>query len=110
MNLTISGHHLEVTPALREYVQNKLMRVVRHFDKVVNITVTLSFEKSREKERRHKAEVTLKVKGKEIHAENYAADMYASIDEMVDKVDRQVGRYKEKRQAHQHDSSNNMAA
>ena len=65
MNLTISGHHLEVTPALREYVLTKLDRVTRHFDQVVDINVLLSVEKLKEKERRQKAEVTLRVKGTE---------------------------------------------
>ena len=64
MNLTISGHHLEVTPALREYVLTKLDRVTRHFDQVVDINVLLSVEKLKEKERRQKAEVTLHVKGR----------------------------------------------
>ena len=63
MNLTISGHHLEVTPALREYVLTKLDRVTRHFDQVVDINILLTVEKLTEKERRQKAEVTLHVKG-----------------------------------------------
>ena len=70
MNLTISGHHLEVTPALREYVLTKLDRVTRHFDQVVDINVLLTVEKLKEKERRQKAEVTLHVKGKDIFVEH----------------------------------------
>jgi putative sigma-54 modulation protein len=70
MNLTISGHHLDVTPALREYVINKLDRVTRHFDQVVDIAVVLSVEKQKEKERRQKAEVNLHVKGRDIHVEH----------------------------------------
>ena len=70
MNLTISGHHLDVTPALREYVLAKLDRITRHFDQVVDITVLLSVEKPSEKERRQKAEVTLHVKGKDIFVES----------------------------------------
>jgi len=69
MNLTISGHHLDVTPALREYVLSKLDRVTRHFDQVVDISVLLTVEKLKEKERRQKAEVTLHVKGKDIFVE-----------------------------------------
>ena len=64
MNLTISGHHLEVTPALRGYVTSKLERISRHFDQVVDVTVLLTVEKLKEKERRQKAEVTLHVKGR----------------------------------------------
>ena len=63
MNLTISGHHVEVTPALREYVLTKLDRVTRHFDQVVDVNVLLTVEKLKEKERRQKAEVTLHTKG-----------------------------------------------
>ena len=70
MNLTISGHHLEVSPALREYVLAKLERVTRHFDQVVDVNVLLSVEKLKEKERRQKAEVTLHVKGRDIFVEH----------------------------------------
>ena len=85
MNLTISGHHLEVTPALREYVLTKLDRVTRHFDQVVDINVLLSVEKNREKERRQKAEVTVHVKGKDIFVEETHEDLYAAIDQLMDK-------------------------
>ena len=104
MNLTISGHHLEVTPALREYVLTKLDRVTRHFDQVVDITVLLSVEKLKEKERRQTAEVTLHVKGKDIFAECSSEDLYAAIDQLMDKLDRQVVRHKDKVQNHHHDS------
>ena len=80
MNLTISGHHLDVTPALREYVLSKLDRVTRHFDQVVDISVLLTVEKLKEKERRQKAEVTLHVKGKDIFVEQSHEDLYAAID------------------------------
>jgi putative sigma-54 modulation protein len=102
MNLTISGHHLEVTPALREYVSTKLERVTRHFDQVVDITVLLCVEKISEKERRQRAEVTVHVKGKDIFVEQSSEDLYAAIDQLVDKLDRQVGRYKDKVQDHHH--------
>lgn len=84
MNLTISGHHLEVTPALREYVLTKLDRVTRHFDQVVDITVLLSVEKLKEKERRQKAEVTVHVKGKDIFVEQSHEDLYAAIDQLME--------------------------
>ena len=102
MNLTISGRHLEVTPALREYVLTKLDRVTRHFDQVVDISVLLSVEKLKEKERRQKAEVTVHVKGKDIYAEQSHEDLYAAIDMLMDKLDRQVCRHKDKLQDHHH--------
>ena len=104
MNLTISGHHLEVTPALSEYVLTKLDRVTRHFDQVVDINVLLSVEKLKEKERRQKAEVTLHVKGKDIFIEQSNEDLYAAIDQLMDKLDRQVCRHKDKVQDHHHAS------
>ena len=104
MNLTISGHHLEVTPSLREYVMTKLDRITRHFDQVVDVTVVLSVEKLKEKERRQKAEVNLHVKGRDIFVESSHADLYAAIDELMDKLDRQVIRHKDRVQDHHHDS------
>jgi putative sigma-54 modulation protein len=110
MNLTISGHHLEVTPALREYVLTKLDRVTRHFDQVVDITVLLTVEKQREKERRQKAEVTLHVKGRDIYVEHASEDLYAAIDTLMDKLDRQVMRHKDRIQDHHHDSPKRVDA
>ena len=69
MNLTISGHHLEVTPALRLYVTNKLDRITRHFDQVVDIKVLLTVEKQKEKERRQRAECRIHVKGSDMFVE-----------------------------------------
>ncbi len=102
MNLTISGHHLEVTPALREYVRTKLDRVTRHFDQVVDVNVLLTVEKLKEKERRQRAEVTLRVKGRDIFVEQSHEDLYAAIDQLMDKLDRQVCRHKDRVQEHQH--------
>ena len=110
MNLTISGHHLEVTPALREYVLTKLDRVTRHFDQVVDINVLLSVEKLKEKERRQKAEVTLHVKGKDIFVEQSSEDLYAAIDQLMDKLDRQVCRHKDRVQDHHHASPKRIDA
>jgi putative sigma-54 modulation protein len=104
MNLTISGHHLDVTPPLREYVLNKLDRVTRHFDQVVDVNVILSVEKKKEKEQRQKAEVTLHVKGRDIFVEQSHEDLYAAIDQLMDNLDRQVVRHKERVQDHHHDS------
>src|SRR4051812_22102211 len=110
MNLTISGHHLEVTPALREYVLTKLDRITRHFDQVVDINVLLSVEKLKEKERRQKAEVTLHVKGKDIFVENSHEALYAAIDQLMDKLDRQVCRHKDKLQDHHHVAAKRLDA
>ena len=102
MNLTISGHHLDVSPSLREYVLTKLDRVTRHFDQVVDINVLLSVEKLKEKERRQRAEVNLHVKGKDIFVESAHEDLYAAIDDLMDKLDRQVCRHKARVQDHHH--------
>ncbi len=110
MNLTISGHHLDVTPALREYVLTKLDRVTRHFDQVVDINVLLSVENLKEKERRQKAEVTVRVKGKDIFVEQSHEDLYAAVDQLMDKLDRQVCRYKDKVQDHHHASAKRLDA
>ena len=80
----------------------KLDRVTRHFDQVVDINVLLSVEKLKEKERRQKAEVTLHVKGKDIFVEHAHEDLYAAIDQLMDKLDRQVCRHKDKVQDHHH--------
>ncbi|HEX2332161.1 MAG TPA: ribosome-associated translation inhibitor RaiA [Burkholderiales bacterium] len=91
MNLSISGHHLEVTPALRSYVHSKLGRVTRHFDHVIDAHVILTANKVKQK-----AEVTLHVRGKDLHCESEEADLYAAIDLLADKLDRQVLKYKDK--------------
>ena len=108
MNLTISGHHLDVSPALREYVLAKLDRVTRHFDQVVDVSVSLSIEKLKEKERRQKAEVTVHVKGRNIVVEQSHEDMYAAIDQLIDKLDRQVVRHKDRVQDHHHASAKRL--
>lgn len=104
MNLTISGHHLEVTPALRTCVTGKLDRITRHFDQVVDVKVLLSIENQTEKERRQKAECSIHVKGNDMFAESAHEDMYAAVDELVDKLDRQVVRHKDRLQNHHHES------
>lgn len=91
MNLNITGHHVEVTPALRDYVTGKVDKVIRHFDHVTSVHVVLSVEKLKQK-----AEITLHVKGKDIYADAENADLYAAIDALADKLDRQVLKHKEK--------------
>ena len=98
MNLNITGHHIEVTPAIRDYVTGKVERVLRHFDQVTSAHVILSVEKLQQK-----AEVTLHVKGKDIFADAIDADLYAAIDLVADKLDRQVVKHKEKVSNRSHD-------
>jgi len=95
MNLQISGHHLEITPALRDYVTGKLERVTRHFDHVIDVSVILSVEKLKQK-----AEVTVHLAGKDIYVESIDEDLYAAIDMLADKLDRQVQKHKQKLQDH----------
>ncbi len=102
MNLTISGHHLDLTPAIREHVESKLVRIRRHFDHVIDIAVILTVDKLPEKEKRQKAEINLRLRGKDIHVESIAEDLYAAIDTLIDKLDRQVIKYKNKLQDHHH--------
>lgn len=97
MNLTITGHHIEVTPALRDYVSGKVEKVIRHFDHVTSVHVILSVEKLVQK-----AEITLHVKGKDIYADASDTDLYAAIDLLIDKLDRQVQKYKGKHNDHGH--------
>lgn len=105
MNLNIVGRNVEVTPALNDYVGAKLERVIRHFDNVTNVSVTLSVDKLEQK-----AEVTLLLKGKTIHADSVANDMYAAIDTLADKLDRQVVKHKEKISNHAHESQKRQMA
>ena len=98
MKINITGHHVEVTSAIHDYVTAKLDRVIRHFDHVTSVHVILSVEKLKQK-----AEVTLHVKGRDIHADSTGADLYASIDAVTDKLDRQVVKHKEKVTEHARD-------
>lgn len=92
MNLIIHGHHVEVTPPLRGYVEGKMERIRRHFDQVIEADVVLSVEDKL----RQRAEITLRVSGNSLHAESTDADMYAAIDDLMDKLDRQVLRHKDR--------------
>ena len=91
MKIDITGHHIDVTDSLRDYVNEKMDRVERHFDLVNSAHVILSVEKNRQK-----AEATLTLKGNKVFAESVDEDMYAAIDKLVDKLDRQVKKHKEK--------------
>ena len=91
MQITVSGHHLDISPALKEYVKSKLRRLERYFDNVTNAHVVLSVEKLSQK-----AEATIHVSGGQLFADAVDADMYAAIDALADKLDRQIKRHKEK--------------
>ena len=95
MQLTLTGHHIDVTAALRDYVEKKLDRVVRHFDQVIDVHCVLTVEKLQ-----HRAEATLGVSGAVIHADSIDGDMYAAIDALADKLDRRVRKHKEKLSDH----------
>ena len=91
MQLNVTGHHVEITESLRDYVTAKLDKVGRHFDVAKDAHCILTVEKLR-----HKAEATVSVSGSKIHAEHTEEDMYAAIDGLADKLERQVRKYKEK--------------
>lgn len=91
MQLSLSGHHVEITPALRSYVEKKVERVMRHFDQVIDAHCVLTVEKLR-----RKAEATLHLRGETIHALAEDQNMYAAIDALADKLDRRVRKHKEK--------------
>lgn len=95
MQIDITGHHVDLTAALRSYVQNKFERLERHFDHVTGIHVVLTIEKLE-----HRAEATLNVSRGKLFADAVQQDMYAAIDVLVDKLDRQVKKHKEKLNGH----------
>ena len=97
MNLHMTGHHVEVTPAIREYVESKLQRLTHHFDHVIDVNVILTVEKLEQK-----VEASVHMRGKDIHCESTDADMYAAIDRLIDKLDRTIIKHKEKSLAHRH--------
>jgi len=93
MQLSLTGHHVDITDALRSYVDDKIRRLERHFDHVTNAHVILSVEKLQQK-----AEATIHVSGADFFADATHSDMYAAIDALADKLDRQVLKHKEKTQ------------
>lgn len=95
MQISLTGHHIDITQALRNYVETKFDRLERHFDQVTNVHVVLSVEKVRQK-----AEATLHLNGVDVFADATEEDMYAAIDGLVDKLDRQVKKHKEKSTSH----------
>ena len=95
MNLKLSGHHLEITAAMRDYITGKLGRIKRHFDHVIDVNVILSVDNLEQK-----VEASVHLSGKDIFVESHDSDMYAAIDILVDKLDRQILRHKEKNFEH----------
>ena len=91
MQVNLTGHHVEITPALRSYVEKKLARILRHADQVIEVHCVLTVEKLRQQ-----AEATVRLAGATVHAKAVHDDMYASIDLLTDKLDEQIRRHKEK--------------
>src|SRR6478735_4544741 len=97
MNLHLTGHHVDITPAIREYVTHKLERINRHFDHVIDVNVVMTVEKLDQK-----VEANVHLSGKDIHVQSHNGDMYAAIDDLMDKLDRQVVKHKERFQLGRH--------
>ena len=95
MQLSLTGHHIEITDALKSYVENKLERLSRHFDQVITVHVILSVAKLRQT-----AEATIHVNGASLFADAVDEDLYAAIDGLIDKLDRQVKKHKERKVSH----------
>lgn len=95
MNLNITGHHVDLTDSLHDYVVEKLGRIERHSDDMIDANVILTVEKQG-----HKAEATLHARGANLHAEATCENMYSAIDKLVDRLDRQTSKYKEKHKDH----------
>ena len=100
MNLHLTGHQLPITPAIRDYIGSKLQRITHHFDNVIDVSVIISVEKLQQR-----IEATVHVRGKDIFCESSAADMYAAIDGLIDKLDRTIIKHKEKARSHRHDGA-----
>jgi putative sigma-54 modulation protein len=100
MNLHVTGHHLDVTPAIHDYLTSKMDRLTRHFDHVIDVNVILSVEREQ-----RKAEASVHLRGRDLFAESQDPDMYAAIDGLVNKLDRQIVKHKEKRAGARTDGS-----
>ena len=100
MNLQLTGHHLDITPAIRSYVTDKLDRITRHFDHVIDVNVILSVDKLQQS-----IEANVHVRGRDIFCESVDANMYAAIDSLVDKLDRQILKHKEKAVGQRHNGA-----
>ncbi len=105
MNLNLTGRHLEITPAIRQHVIDKIAKIKSHFEGVIDVTVILSVEKLRQK-----AEGSVHLSGKDVFVESEDENLYVAIDSMIEKLDRQVLKHKEKYAARRHDDSGKHAA
>lgn len=105
MNINLTGRHLEITPAIREHVTAKLGKIKRHFDNLIDINVVLSVDKLRQK-----AEATVHMSGKTVFAETDDSNLYVAIDNLVDLLDRQVIKHKDKNSARRHDDTGSQVA
>jgi putative sigma-54 modulation protein len=103
MNLNLSGHHLEITPAIREHVLSKIDKVKRHFENVIDVNVILSVEKLKQK-----AEANVHLSGKTIFVECEDENLYVAIDSLIEKLDRQILKHKEKHAARRHDETGKL--
>jgi putative sigma-54 modulation protein len=105
MNLRINSRHMEVTPAIRNHLEGRLERIRKHFDHVIDASAFLIVDKAKEKELRQTAELTLHLKGKELFAEAHHENLYQAMDAVIDKLDRQLVKHKERIQHHHHDKN-----
>jgi putative sigma-54 modulation protein len=103
VNLTVNSRDLEVTPAMRMHIENGMEKIRKHFDHVIDATVFFMIDNATEKALRHTAELTIHLKGKELYAEAHNEDLYHAIDAVVNKLERQVAKHKEKTQDHHHE-------
>lgn len=99
MQLEITGHHIEVTDSLRSHIEEKAAKLTRHFDQVLSIHVILEVQK-----KTHRAEATINVSGNHLFADAEFEDMYGTVNSLVDKLDRQIIKHKEKTKAHSRDN------
>lgn len=95
MQLNLSGHHVDITEAMRSYAEKRMERIKRHFDRVIDVHMVMSVEKNTQK-----AEATLHISGADIHADATDTNMYRAIDALVDKLDRNLLKHKEKQSDH----------
>ena len=95
MQITISGHHVDLTDSIKDYVNNKLSRLDKHHGQITSTNVILSVEKLRQK-----AEASIHVSGRDFFANSESEDLYAAIDSLTDKLDRQLLKHKEKISSH----------
>ena len=105
MNINLTGRHLEITPAIREHVTSKLGKIKRHFDNLIDINVVLSVDKLQQK-----AEATVHMSGKTVFAETDDSNLYVAIDNLIDLLDRQILKHKDKNSARRHDDTGGQVA